>query len=532
MLDRLVKLEDLRLKGIAKDPNASAEARKAAVKQQAKLSKAYQSGGVIRRGKLINQLIEVMGETRLATNVTVAKIGAAARTVNMLSRMGLSGIAAVNDAGMAMHIQRSWGMKAADRYSGVVKDYFKRYKGDMRRFAKEHGFLMEMVLGDAMNRLDAGRENLGKGLSWITNFFYKVNGLTYLTQQKQVAMAIALSHHIGYNIKGMSWDSILPQVRGGLEFHGIGQDKLPLLQGMLEEIGDRTFLNATLARNLTNEQLDEFLPPLYRQDPKRGKRMSDEEYADVLEAWEQQKDTERARLRGSLETSVLSLFADDARYGAMEPDAAARAFMYRGTEGGDYTGEALRGVWQFKSFPLMVWQRHLKGRSWQKFGSDGRITEDIPGAIHMITWLTGMGLLTNTLRDLASGKEPKDPRKVATWLEAIKMGGAGGILGDMLLQQNPERGGAISNFVMGPSLQTAEDIIDTAAQLVQGEFGAAGKTALGVVTDNIPFKNFWATKAAMDYYLFHSAKMTNNPNYIKNSERQMNENFNQGYWMY
>lgn len=513
MVGRLVEAEKTRLRYAAQDEKLTAKERTRAEWEFKRLNNAYNTSFKSNPGGEIARAMKVlMGETRSPVNINAAAVGSSLRSFQALTSMGLSGISTLTDAATTNAIQRAFGVPLWERFGSAVFDYFKSYKGDKRRLAQELGFLTQATWGNLLSRFEIGDQTPGK-LAKLMNNFYKYSGLSPLSEQKKVGNAMLMSRLFGMS-KDKAWDALDINLRKGMEYHGFTERSWSLMRNMMEEFEGDWYLNPTLAKSLTENQLNPLLPDYLKTKPER---MTAEQYRLAL-------DREYYRMRNDIETQVLSFYNDNSKFAIMEPDAKAQVTLTLGTRPGTPEGEILRAVMQFKSWPIMMVQRHVVGQTWKKFGTTGF---DAPGAIQFLIMGLTTGYLSQSLKDIAKGRTPKDINKWETLMAAAWQGGFFGLYGDIVFGPQIGQGGTLARNALGPVGGMLNEVSDIPGLLIRGEAEKARDKLARTAMSNIPYANLWFTKAATDYFLFNELKELMSPGYKRRMIRQMQKMYGQ-----
>ena len=136
-------------------------------------------------------------------------------------------------------------------------------------------------------------------------------------------------------------------------------------------------------------------------------------------------DAARARIiddaRFDLGMKLQGFISDEVGFGVIEPDAASRRFLLRGTRPGTVAGEALRFIAQFKGFPIAFAQR-VGGRAVMGAVGETALERSLHRAGHIGALQAGMfvaGYMAMTAKDFARGYGPRDPDKKETIAAAM-----------------------------------------------------------------------------------------------------------------
>ena len=513
LVSRLVEGEKARLRYVYEDTTLPEATRVKASKDLHRLQGAYDTKYTNNpSGFIANQMKVLMGETRSPVNITGAKIGHVFRSLNVLKHMGLSGLSSIMDIATTVTRQRAWGGDLARAYIDAPASYFKSYKGDTRRLMKEIGFLANSMWGGLASRFDIANVEPGV-LTKLVNSYYKWSGVSPMSEATKTGHAMFLSRLSGLS-KDLEWKALDPDFRRGLEYHGFNEGSWKLMRNMMEKIDGEYYLSPTMAQRLTDHQLSEFLPDNLRTKPKG---MSQEKF-DLA------RKREFYRMRNKIETDVLAMFSDDAKFGTMDPDARAQVAITQGTRPGTVVGELLRGIGQFKSWPIMMWQRQVKGQTWKRHSVTG---VDVPGMVNFVLLSLATAYLATSLKDLARGRTPRDIANWETLLTASWQAGFFGLYGDFVFGPQMGMGGALSNAILGPTGGMLNELSDVPGELIRGEFGKARDRLAKTTVENIPYMNLWFTKAAADYFILNEMKELISPGYKARMVRNMEQTFGQ-----
>jgi hypothetical protein len=144
------------------------------------------------------------------------------------------------------------------------------------------------------------------------------------------------------------------------------------------------------------------------------------------------------------------------------------------------------------------------------------------GVARMVAYTTVAGYAAMTLKDLAKGKNPRDPLDWRTGLAAFQNGGGAGIYGDLLFSQVAERRYDAASALFGPTYQDllgSQGLAGVANRVIEGQDPSAA--AVRLAQSNIPFANLFYTKLALDYAIFWNMQEMVNPGSLARTEREM-----------
>ena len=525
MLESIVAAEQRRLQGaVDMDPETR-------VRQTKDLDAAIQ-GGMLRGGKVLHWLAELTGETNWAAHPTAARWMSIVRATQTLSKLGGASLSAVADVFIKASAMRVNGLSWPESLGRSLTQYVHGYSGEERAIARQLGTFIDATLGDMHARWDAGDTPQGR-LGDLQNKLFKWSGLNWITERGKAGYALWLSQHVG-EVAGKSFDQLDGPRKAMLKYHGIDAARWDVLRLMTETTEDgRTFFVPGRARDVPDAALEGLLPEKLRLEARPGK-------AEALAAWKRQRATELERTRNRLQTESHAMIADETGFAIIEPDDKTRAFMRQGTRPGTVAGEFWRTIMQFKSFPIAYLQRAVGGRRWvrgdlqegMRYGFNGgsmgdALTRDMGGLVGYTLSAMTFGYAAMTLKDIAKGRTPRDPRKLETWLAAAVQSGGAGIYGDFFLAKVNRFGNDLAGSLTGPLVGTAGQIAPAVSSALRGEWRDAGEQTFRTALDNAPFINLWYTRAALDWaFLYHVREMMS-PGTLARMERKMRTEFGQ-----
>ena len=238
-------------------------------------------------------------------------------------------------------------------------------------------------------------------------------------------------------------------------------------------------------------------------------------------------------LRDQATSRLLGVITDESEFAVTSPDLYTRAAMVRGTQRGTIEGELLRSVMLFKSFPFAMISRHWE-RAFEHPTSGGRLAY---GAA-LATSLTMFGALALQLKDMASGKDPRDMTTPKFWGAAFVQGGGTGILGDLLYTGAGGNGRAglpnwmgLAGPVVGSGLELADLTVGNAFEAAKGKDTHAGAEGIRFVRSHTPLVNLWYAKSAFDHAALHDLQEMASPGYLGRMQERARTDWNQDfYW--
>jgi hypothetical protein len=197
-----------------------------------------------------------------------------------------------------------------------------------------------------------------------------------------------------------------------------------------------------------------------------------------------------------------------------------------GTQAGTPAGELVRLLMQFKTFTITYMTRSL-GREFRRDGIDAG------GLAHLIAATTALGYLSMTLKDLAKGRNPREPDDAASYgklvAAAMVQGGGLGIYGDFLFGEANRVGGGFIGTLAGPTAGSIEGV-QKLLSAARGEGNAAAE-AIRLGVGHTPFVNLFYARAGLDYAVIYRLQEWANPGYLRRMEQRVKRDNNQTFWL-
>jgi hypothetical protein len=461
--------------------------------------------------RLQNQFDEIEGITRIPVNPSSAAVTGAVLAVESMAKLGAASLSAITDLGFKAvsltgtgdNILSSWGRNLESSLEGLSG-------GDKRVTAELIGVGLDGQIGDLMSRFSATDDTAGQ-MSKATRIFFKLNLLAPWTDTNKRGLGLMMSRDLAMNAD-RPWAG-LPQ-RDLLELYGVTEARWNVIRQATRQEGDgRVYLMPDAIRGLPDDVI-----------------------AQVAAAEGATPTTARAlrRVRDDLETSLRSYYTDMAEEAIPTPGARERALLRQGTRPGTPLGIAARLVGQFKAFPVTVLTRQVGrlGRAdttaeFLRNVVNGRA--DMQGLAHMMVATTVLGYVAQSAKEMAKGRNPRDPTDPKTWLAAMVQGGGAGIYGDFLLGETNRFGRSLLDTLAGPTIGTISDIDELRAKLMAGE--NSGASALRLAVGNTPFANLFYSRVALDYLFLYQVQEAINPGFLRRTERRLAREQNQTFFL-
>ena len=233
--------------------------------------------------------------------------------------------------------------------------------------------------------------------------------------------------------------------------------------------------------------------------------------------------------------ALLGFIDNEAKSAVIAPDIVTRATMTQGARAGTLGGEIGRSLMLFKSFPVAMMLRNIDRI--KSLGKEGAPIGRTAYSIALMTGLTLFGALSIELKDLASGKNPRDATTRKFWGAAAAQGGGAGIFGDILytgMGGNSRAGqpnwSSLAGPVFGTAIDAANVTLGNAGQAMAGKETHAGAELLRFARQNTPFLNLWYARAAIDHMGFNDLQEQLSPGYLARQRAAARQMGVSSYW--
>lgn len=463
----------------------------------------------LKRQSLEWQFQQIDGTSRMPGNTGWAHVSSTVRGFQNWSKLGGATLSAMSDVvyhsgelhRQGIPLMRSWGQALQNLGEGMSP-------GDRRSLYDMIGVGLDSQLGDLASRFSP-TDTVPGAVAKTNQVFFKFSLLAPWTDANKRGIGAMMARNLAvernksfsempehwqrmfrrYGIDEEGWDIARQAVRKGSDVDpSITDTREYLMPGDIQTLPDSVFGDRT---------------------PRQIQRLKDD-----------------------LETSLRSLYVDRGEYAAPTPGARETAMLQMGTQPGTWSGEALRFMTQFKSFPVTVLTRNLGetlfsggARNFREALLEGR--GDMQGLASLIVGSTLMGYLALAAKDLAKGRTPRDPQDFSTWTAAFVQGGGAGIYGDFLFGETNRFGRSLLGTLAGPTLGSIDDIDRIRAKILAGEDVDA--EALRFIMGNTPFLNMFYTRIALDYLILYQLQEMVSPGYLRRMERNMKKENNQEF---
>lgn len=442
----------------------------------------------------------VDGSVDIPSNVTAAQRTAAARALQTQASLGGAVLASLPDiATAASELQfqgRNFLGALGEQLGGMLAQLG---GGGARREAAELvGVGVDAILRDVAARITSA-DNAGQTINKLNTAFFKLNLLAQWTTAGERAVSEIMSATLG-RLRGDGFDRLPARLRQVLELYDIKSSDWDLIRfNAMEEFEGRIYVSP---EKLREGGIDE-------------------------------------RLARSVEAKIRAYFSDRSAVAVLQGGAREKLYVTQAAQAGTAYGEAIRFVMQFKSYGISFVQKVLgrytqEDRFWSIPGSVFKMpaSEAAQMAQLMVT-LTGLGYLSMAAKDIAKGREPRDPARVDTMYAAMMQGGGFGIYADYLFARVNRFGGGPLETAAGPFAGDIADVLELWNKSREYATGvsddAPDSEAWALIKNNTPFLNLFYTRAALDYLFLYHVQEAMNPGSLRRMEQRLRRDQGQEY---
>lgn len=450
------------------------------------------------------------GDAGVVEHQRLADIAQGLRNIEVFGKLQGALLSSINDIGTFFITTRFNRIPFADGVTNIL-----RAVGDSE-FANRAGLVSESMITD-MNRWAEG--NLRDGwTSKVANVTMRVSLLQGWTDIMRRGFSTAMMGALG-KISRADWGKLDAGDRARLEAKGVSQAEYQVWQlAAPQDWKGSKMLTPEAIRAVTDAQLMQ--AHLISQAPTLA---------------------EGARVRDRAASRLLGVITDEGEYAVLAPDLHARTIVtmggqHRGTMG----GEIARSVMLFKGFPISMLTRHLSRMRSGPMTAASRVEY----AASLITATTVFGALAMQIKDVISGKDPRDMTTPKFWGAALAQGGGAGFAGDLIYQamggmqsqSGVSTAANVLSAVTGPVFGSMAEFAD----LTLGNAGAYlknpdkdthfGAEAIRFARSHTPFVNLWYARAALDHAIINDLQELMSPGYLAKMERRVQKDWGQNYY--
>lgn len=463
------------------------EAQKVASGQPGRLGGVTAEKALDRAAAINHRIDAVWGSIRGALETPVngrwANGLAAARSLITASVLGQAAISSISDVGTSMIARRFAGLPAGSAIPEIVRSF----TAQSRREAVASGLIMD----SAMNVFHAQARYVGTlgGPQWagyVADRVLTFSGLTPWTQAARHAFGLAFQTEAA-------------------KYVGKPMADMP------------DALSATFARW----------------------GIAEKDWAAIantkLHEGQMLRPADMDKVNGRVAERYLEMILGETEYAVPNGSHRSKTVLVDQNRPGTFIGEVLRSFAQFKSFGAVFAILHGRRVHGMVAGGDRMGGAAYAGSLLLST--TFFGAIALELKQVAAGREPREPTTPEFWGAAMLQGGGLGIYGDFLFSNVNRYGGGFSTTLGGPLVGRANDFWNLTAgnaiQLASGEKTHFGRELVKFARGNIPGGNIWYMRLAFERTVLDQLQYLADPEANKAFKRQQRfwqREFGQEYW--
>lgn len=464
--------------------------------------------------KTMSNVMDVLdGTINIPGSAQAAQVFGWIRALQSMAKLGGMLISSITDLGSyGAELRFAQGKNlASGTLEGAAAVIRGRSSGEKKAILNSLGVFHESIIGQTLNRFDNPDLRAGV-MSKMMQQFFKLTGQNRWTESLRDSYVLSHSNYLASNT-GTAFEKLPNGLGDMLSLYNIDAAKWEALRNGPTQLADgRNYLTPESVATIPRAALENYITGI-------GRTVSD---------------TSVQNLRDDLASSLRAMAIDRATHAVVEPNARARAFMTQGQQPGTVTGEILRLVGQFKSFPVamtqMILGREIYGRGYNTLGDyvkNGR--GDMLGMVTLMATYTALGYAAMSIKDLLKGKNPRPMDDPRTWLAAFIQGGGAGIYGDFLFGKFDRMGGTVTSTLAGPTFGNLDAAFDIWSRIRSGDDAAAAGFRFAM--NNTPFINLFYTRTAMDYLFLYQIQEAMNPGFLRRMERRTEREAGQTYYL-
>jgi len=443
---------------------------------------------------------QIDGSANSVGGQTLAKIGMVVRSTGDMARLGGTMITSGADLAPYMTSTNFQGR-------GLLTGLFEAINGLLGGSNKAAMEALEVISNSVVvanrgNVYADGADGTG-AINNLRNKFFKWNGLNGWVASLKSSMALGVSKYYG-SLGETKFFDLEKRERNFLTLYGIDEGKWNMLRSIKTLAADnKRYLTAEAAKDIPDSVVNSYV----------GRKLSARELRNF---------------KNNLELTWRNVLNDQGTHGTPEPDTQIRSITNMGTIKGTYMGELNRFVMQYKNFSVSLYKKILR-REMDSYGPD---ESKLIGATMLASTLmlgTIFGYMVLSIKDMLSGRSPRDPKKLSVIMQAFVQGGGGGIYGDFIMSEvQNQYGNGFLETAAGPTASDLKKIIDMVKTM--NEPKKAGKKFLELAEGHTPFINLYYIKAAYDYLIGYQIKEYLDPGFFDRMKKRNEENRGQTYY--
>lgn len=436
----------------------------------------------------------------------LANLGLAYRSMNVASMLGGTTITSFSDQAMIAKTASMHNIAYRQTFGELLTQLNPKNKDD-RALAHSLGLATEEMLGsinrwadDGLTSVHGKSQKLASFSNSLATQVMRISGLNALTAASKVGFTKMLMDKYGRLSRTKAWNELGDVDREIMSKTGLSErawDVMRLADPVVDRKGNQ-LMSARSIYEIPDDKLKAF------GDPKK--------------------------VKDEIATQFQAHLLDEQGMAVVEAGLRERTWMGVSKLKGTASGEIIKSMLQFKSFPASFLMRH-GSRAMAQDGLKGKASY----GVSLFAMTTLLGALVVQLKELANGNDPQtmwdsdDPSKTMQFFSrSVVQGGGLSVLGDVVAAGADPTGRDIGDFFTGPFGQDVKAIagltVGNLNQWYDGKDTNASNEAFKALKGKIPAQNLWYTKAATNRLVFDEIQDFVAPGYreklLRKAERQ------------
>jgi len=425
-----------------------------------------------------------------------SKIARAITTIQAMAKQGFSGISSIQDTALAASLLSSkFDQSVTKSFIGITSHYGKVFVNPKERAAVADilGTSFDYVRGDILGRMDvtSGKPDLK---SKALNFYFTANMLKTGTQSIENSMAFNVSAMTGFYSQ-TPFDSLSDSMKSSMSKFGIGEAEWAVFKkaAVLENKTGKFIVSIESLDDLTDVELNSVIDDLHLNVAAK-------------------KIKEEARMKfGVFQAQMM-------KWASSTPGIREGRQLYKYIGEDTPWGAAIATMRQFKSYVFALtnnFERIIKSNPDNQY--------NYAAGAKLIIMMMAMYKVKEVITDGFQGKLPKREMTTEDYIQWFAKSGAGAIYGDLLLQDYSSNSKKVSDFVLGPTVQSIDDAArigyDAITKTYKGEDINWGKS-VRFIQNHTPFQNLFFAKKAVDATMLNYVYDVIDPKFRERKEQK------------
>jgi hypothetical protein len=415
----------------------------------------------------------ITGAANVPENKTFGMAMSAIRSTLTAAHLGSAVLSSVTDFNTNRMAAKFVGMNQL----GYLKQMQRLMRDtEFRNDANRLGLIFENAVdqGNAVARYEL--ENLHvEAAARMADAVIRGSGLGYLTEVQRQSFGLEFMSSMASKWRAQSWDALDKPIKNALESYGWDADAWGALQGA------------------GTYRLSNGLEVVRAQDIEAN---GNQRVADLY----------------------METITQMTEFAVPSSDVHGRAFVIGRTNPGSLQGELIRAVLQFKAFPITMLTTQIS-RVMAEWNA-GRKMSAIRYGAGIVVGNTLLGALALWMKDIASGRDPREMTTPNAWAGAITQGGGLGIFGDFFFADVNRYGAGLGETFSGPMMDWMTDTWGlTYGNFQEVAFGGetlteanAGRELVRYLERYTPGSSLWYARLALEREVFDRLQALVDPN--------------------